>query len=409
MRYPQVKLNARQVGTAKGKEKPYKLADGGGLYLLVNPNGAKYWRLKYRTAGKEKLLAVGVYPDVSLADARAKRDEAKRLLAGGGDPSDNKKSEKQAKKLSIDNTFEALAREWHAYKHPNWSKGYSEDLMESFEKDIFPYIGKRPITDIKPLDILEALRKLEKRGVLDKMRKIRQACSQTFRYAIVTGRAENNPASELAGALAIQKHKHYPHLVASEFPEFLQCLSQYSGSRITQIATRLLMLTGVRTIELRAAEWSEFDLDKGLWEVPKERMKMRRPHLVPLSEQVLLLLRQLQEMTGRFKLVFPGRNDSTKPMSEASINQVIKRIGYHGRATGHGFRHTMSTILHEQGYNTAWIETQLAHVDKNSIRGTYNHAQYLDGRRDMLQWYADYMDSLEQGENVVHGSFGKRA
>lgn len=409
MRYPQVKLNARQIGTAKGKEKPYKLADGGGLYLLVNPNGAKYWRLKYRTAGKEKLLAVGVYPDVSLADARAKRDEARRLLAGGGDPSDDKKSEKQAKKLSVDNTFEALAREWHAYKHPNWSKGYSEDLMESFEKDIFPYIGKRPITDIKPLDILEALRKLEKRGVLDKMRKIRQACSQTFRYAIVTGRAENNPASELAGALAIQKHKHYPHLVASEFPEFLQCLSQYSGSRITQIATRLLMLTGVRTIELRAAEWIEFDLDNGLWEVPEERMKMRRPHLVPLSEQVLILLRQLQEMTGRFKLVFPGRNDSTKPMSEASINQVIKRIGYHGRATGHGFRHTMSTILHEQGYNTAWIETQLAHVDKNSIRGTYNHAQYLDGRREMLQWYADYMEALENGGNVVHGSFGKRA
>ncbi|MEQ9998738.1 tyrosine-type recombinase/integrase [Pectobacterium versatile] len=404
-----MKLNARQVGTAKAKEKPYKLADGGGLYLLVNPNGAKYWRLKYRTAGKEKLLAVGVYPDVSLADARAKRDEARRLLAGGGDPSDDKKSEKQAKKLSVDNTFEALAREWHAYKHPNWSKGYSEDLMESFEKDIFPYIGKRPITDIKPLDILEALRKLEKRGVLDKMRKIRQACSQTFRYAIVTGRAENNPASELAGALAIQKHKHYPHLVASEFPEFLQCLSQYSGSRITQIATRLLMLTGVRTIELRAAEWIEFDLDNGLWEVPKERMKMRRPHLVPLSEQVLILLRQLQEMTGRFKLVFPGRNDSTKPMSEASINQVIKRIGYHGRSTGHGFRHTMSTILHEQGYNTAWIETQLAHVDKNSIRGTYNHAQYLDGRREMLQWYADYMKALENGGNVVHGSFGKRA
>lgn len=404
-----MKLNARQVDTAKPKDKPYKLSDGGGLYLLVNPTGARYWRLKYRVAGKEKLLAVGVYPDVSLADARAKRDEAKRLLAAGGDPGEEKKTERQAKKVSVENTFEALAREWHAYKEPNWSKGYAEDLMESFEKDIFPYIGRRPVADIKPLEVLEALRKLEKRGVLDKMRKIRQACSQTFRYAIVTGRAENNPASELAGALAIQKHKHYPHLVASEFPEFLQCLNDYTGSSVTKIATRLLLLTGVRTIELRAAEWAEFDLDKGLWEVPKSRMKMRRPHLVPLSEQVLALLHQLQEITGRFKLVFPGRNDSTKPMSEASINQVIKRIGYHGRATGHGFRHTMSTILHEQGYNTAWIETQLAHVDKNSIRGTYNHAQYLDGRREMLQWYADYMDSLERGDNVVHGTFGKSA
>lgn len=404
-----MKLNARQVDTAKPKDKPYKLSDGGGLYLLVNPTGARYWRLKYRVAGKEKLLSVGVYPDVSLADARAKRDEAKRLLAAGGDPGEEKKTERQAKKVSVENTFEALAREWHAYKEPNWSKGYAEDLMESFEKDIFPYIGRRPVADIKPLEVLEALRKLEKRGVLDKMRKIRQACSQTFRYAIVTGRAENNPASELAGALAIQKHKHYPHLVASEFPEFLQSLNDYTGSPVTKIATRLLLLTGVRTIELRAAEWAEFDLDKGLWEVPKSRMKMRRPHLVPLSEQVLVLLHQLQEITGRFKLVFPGRNDSTKPMSEASINQVIKRIGYHGRATGHGFRHTMSTILHEQGYNTAWIETQLAHVDKNSIRGTYNHAQYLDGRREMLQWYADYMDSLEREGNVVHGTFCKSA
>ncbi|MEH5013188.1 tyrosine-type recombinase/integrase [Phytobacter diazotrophicus] len=404
-----MKLTARQVDTAKGKDKPYKLADGGGLYMLVNPNGAKYWRLKYRVSGKEKLLAVGVYPDVSLADARGKREDAKKILAAGGDPGEEKKTEKLTKKAGVENTFEALAREWHAYKAPNWSQGYAEDLMESFENDIFPYIGKMPVNDVKPLHVLDALRKLEKRGVLDKMRKIRQACSQTFRYAIVTGRAENNPASELAGALAIQRHKHYPHLVASEFPEFLRTLSTYSGSAITQIATRLLMLTGVRTIELRAAEWAEFDLDKGIWEIPKSRMKMRRPHLVPLSEQVLLLLRQLYQVTGRFKLVFPGRNDSTKPMSEASINQVIKRIGYGGRATGHGFRHTMSTILHEQGYNTAWIETQLAHVDKNSIRGTYNHAQYLDGRREMLQWYADYMDALENGENVVHGKFGKSA
>nr|MBJ7890216.1 integrase arm-type DNA-binding domain-containing protein [Serratia sp. PAMC26656] len=317
-----MKLNARQVDTAKPKDKPYKLSDGGGLYLLVNPTGARYWRLKYRVAGKEKLLAVGGYPDVSLADARAKRDEAKRLLAAGGDPGEEKKTERQAKKVSVENTFEALAREWHAYKEPKWSKGYAEDLMESFEKDIFPYIGRRPVADIKPLEVLEALRKLEKRGVLDKMRKIRQACGQTFRYAIVTGRAENNPASELAGALAIQKHKHYPHLVASEFPEFLQCLNDYTGSSVTKIATRLLLLTGVRTIELRAAEWAEFDLDKGLWEVPKSRMKMRRPHLVPLSEQVLALLHQLQEITGRFKLVFPGSKSArlvTLPAKTMSI------------------------------------------------------------------------------------------
>ncbi|WP_323635842.1 tyrosine-type recombinase/integrase [Pectobacterium polaris] len=388
-------LNARQIETAKPQDKEYKLTDGAGLYLLIKPNGAKYWRLKYRVAGKEKKLSIGVYPDISLAEARLKREEARKIVASGGDPSEQKQVERQAKKINIDNTFKAIALEWHEYKLPNWSKGYAEDLMEAFENDIFPDIGKRPIAEIKPLEMLTSLRKLEKRGVLDKLRKIRQACNQVFRYAIVTGRAENNPASELASALPPPKATHYPHLLPDELPDFLRALPTYSGSKITQLATRILMLTGVRTIELRQAEWKEFDFEKGLWEVPKERMKMRRPHLVPLSDQVIDALQQLQAVTGRYNLVFPGRNDITKPMSEASINQVLKRIGYHGKATGHGFRHTMSTILHEQGYNTAWIELQLAHVDKNTIRGTYNHAQYLEQRRGMLQWYGDFIDGLE--------------
>ncbi|WP_174871699.1 tyrosine-type recombinase/integrase [Pectobacterium polaris] len=391
-------LNARQIETAKPQDKEYKLTDGAGLYLLIKPNGAKYWRLKYRVTGKEKKLSIGVYPDISLAEARLKREEARKIVASGGDPSEQKQVERQAKKINIDNTFKAIALEWHEYKRPNWSKGYAEDLMEAFENDIFPDIGKRPVAEIKPLEMLTSLRKLEKRGVLDKLRKIRQACNQVFRYAIVTGRAENNPASELASALPPPKATHYPHLLPDELPDFLRALSTYSGSRVTQLATRILMLTGVRTIELRQAEWKEFDFEKGLWEVPKERMKMRRPHLVPLSNQVIDALQQLYAVTGRYNLVFPGRNDITKPMSEASINQVLKRIGYHGKATGHGFRHTMSTILHEQGYNTAWIELQLAHVDKNTIRGTYNHAQYLEQRRGMLQWYGDYIDGLERGD-----------
>ncbi|WDF97733.1 tyrosine-type recombinase/integrase [Pectobacterium carotovorum subsp. carotovorum] len=383
-------LNARQIETAKPQDKEYKLTDGAGLYLLIKPNGAKYWRLKYRVAGKEKKLSIGVYPDISLAEARLKREEARKIVASGGDPSEQKQAERQSKKINIDNTFKAIALEWHEYKRPNWSKGYAEDLMEAFENDIFPDIGKRPVAEVKPLELLTTLRKLEKRGVLDKLRKIRQACNQVFRYAIVTGRAENNPASELASALPPPKATHYPHLLPDELPDFLRALSTYSGSKVTQLATRILMLTGVRTIELRQAEWKEFDFEKGLWEVPKERMKMRRPHLVPLSDQVIDALQQLYAVTGRYNLVFPGRNDITKPMSEASINQVLKRIGYHGKATGHGFRHTMSTILHEQGYNTAWIELQLAHVDKNTIRGTYNHAQYLEQRRSMLQWYGDF-------------------
>ncbi|BES85620.1 integrase [Pectobacterium araliae] len=384
-----------KVRSAKPEDKAYKLTDGEGMYLMVHPNGSKYWRLQYRFDGKQKTLALGVYPEITLSEARQRRDEAKRQIATGTDPSEQKKVDKQLRQTLVDNTFKAIALEWHEYKRPNWSKGYAEDLMEAFENDIFPDIGKRPVAEIKPLEMLTTLRKLEKRGVLDKLRKIRQACNQVFRYAIVTGRAENNPASELASALPPPKATHYPHLLPDELPDFLRALSTYSGSKVTQLATRILMLTGVRTIELRQAEWKEFDFEKRLWEVPKERMKMRRPHLVPLSDQVIDALQQLQAVTGRYNLVFPGRNDITKPMSEASINQVLKRIGYHGKATGHGFRHTMSTILHEQGYNTAWIELQLAHVDKNTIRGTYNHAQYLEQRRGMLQWYGDFIDGLE--------------
>lgn len=404
-----MKLNARQVEASKAKDKPYKLADGGGLYLLVNPNGTKYWRLKYRVAGKEKLLAVGVYPSVTLADARVRREDAKRVLAAGGDPGQEKLEEKRAKVMAVTNSFEKLAREWHEHKCPTWSKGYADDILEYLRKDIFPYIGKRAITDIKPMDMLAVLRKMEQRGVLDKLKKTRQACRQIFTYAVITGRAEHNPVVDLASALKTPKQKHFPHLMADQLGEFLRALADYSGSRVTQNATRLLMLTGVRTVELRAAEWAEVDLDLSLWQIPPERMKMRRPHIVPLSEQALAIMAEMQSISGMGKYIFPGRNDAGKPMSEASINQVIKRIGYDGKATGHGFRHTMSTILHEQGYNTAWIETQLAHVDKNSIRGTYNHAQYLDGRREMLQWYADYLDALVNGDNVVHGVFGIRA
>ncbi|HGE8301160.1 TPA: tyrosine-type recombinase/integrase [Serratia marcescens] len=392
-----------KVRSAKPADKAYKLTDGEGMHLMVHPNGSRYWRLQYRFDGKQKMLALGIYPSVSLSGARQRRDEAKRHIANGIDPSAQRKVEKVARKVTVENTFKAITLEWHAYKRQGWSKGYADDLMEAFENDIFPDIGKRPIAEIKPLEILSSLRKLEKRGVLDKLRKIRQACNQVFRYAIVTGRAEINPAAELASALTPPKSTHYPHLLADQLPAFLQALAAYSGSPITRLATRILMLTGVRTIELRQAEWREFDFERRIWEIPVSRMKMRRPHLVPLSEQVLAALREIQTMTGRYNLVFPGRNDITKPMSEASINQVLKRIGYHGKATGHGFRHTMSTILHEQGYDTAWIELQLAHVDKNTIRGTYNHAQYLEQRREMLQWYGDYLDELMM-QGTAHAS-----
>lgn len=244
------------------------------------------------------------------------------------------------------------------------------------------------------MTMLSVLKKMEARGVLDKLKKTRQACRQIFTYAIITGRAEFNPVTDLAGALKTPKQQHFPHLMPTQIGPFIHAVNTYSGSKVTRIATLLLMYTSVRTIELRASEWTEFDLDSDLWQIPKERMKMRRPHLVPLSRQVKSHLLELKEITGWGKYVFPGRNDAHKPMSEASINQVIKRIGFAGKVTGHGFRHTMSTILHEKGFNSAWIEAQLAHADRNTIRGTYNHAQYLDGRREMLQWYADYLDEL---------------
>lgn len=398
-----------KVKTAKPMDKAYKLTDGGGMYLLVKPNGSKYWRLKYRFVGKEKMLSIGVYPDVSLADARQKRDDARKILAAGGDPGEVKKADKLAQKLSTENTFEAIAREWHKQKADRWSLRYRDEIIDTFEKDIFPYLGRRPIAEIKPMELLETLRRLEKRGALEKMRKVRQRCGEVFRYAIVTGRAEYNPAPDLATALATPKKTHFPFLTAEELPYFIKDLAGYTGSVITKTATQIIMLTGVRTQELRFARWQDIDFEKRLWEIPPEVMKMKRPHIVPLSEQVVELFQSLKPITGMYPLVFIGRNDRTKPISKESVNQVIELLGYKGRLTGHGFRHTMSTILHEQGFNSAWIETQLAHVDKNAIRGTYNHAHYLEGRREMMQWYGDYIESMSKGEVILSGSFSKSA
>lgn len=388
-----MKLNARQVDAAKPREKAYKLADGAGLYLEVVPSGSRYWRMKYRFNGREKRLAFGVYPAVSLAQARALRDEAKKKLAEGIDPSFAKKEEKLVRDVQLNNTFQAVALEWHGTKVNRWSECYASDIIEAFNKDIFPYIGQQPVNEIKPLVLLNVLRRMESRGATEKAKKVRQRCSEVFRYAIVTGRAEYNPAADLTSAMSGHESKHYPCLTVEELPDFFKALAGYTGSPLVVLAARLLIFTGVRTGELRGAFWSEFDLEKAVWEIPAERMKMKRPHLVPLSTQALEIVQQLKVMTGQYPQVLPGRNDPRKTMSEASINQVFKRIGYTGKVTGHGFRHTMSTILHEEGFNTAWIETQLAHVDKNAIRGTYNHALYLEGRREMMQWYGGFIEN----------------
>lgn len=400
-------LTDLEIRRSKPREKPYTLNDGSGLSLLIEPNGSKGWRFRYRFDGKPKMLSLGTYPLVSLTDARQKRDEAKKLVASGINPSDVRKRDKQERQNEIGNTFEAIAREWYEKRTDRWSAGYAEEMMKTFETDVFPFIGGRPIAEIKPMELMGVLSRLDERGATEKLRKVRQRCGEVWRYAIVTGRAEYNPAPDLVSAFVPHKKEHYAFLKHEELPEFFRTLNTYSGSIVVKLAMRLQVLTGLRPGELRQGEWAEIDFEKRLWEVPPSRMKKRRPHCVPLSAQAIAILEQLKPITGHYQFIFPGRIHHSKPMSEMAMNVLIRRIGYAGRVTGHGFRDTMSTILHEQGYNTAWIETQLAHVDKNSIRGTYNHAQYLDGRREMLQWYADYMDVLEHGENVVHGRFGQ--
>ncbi len=336
-------------------------------------------------------MSFGSYDLVSLAEAREKRDTARKQVANGIHPVEERKAQKLAQhsnsqqrthsKPYVENgTLTKLtAGQWPIAKK----------LLKKFEQDVFPFIGKRPISEIKPLELLEVLRRIEKRGALEKTRKVRHKCGEVYRYAIITGRAEYNLAPDLAIALAVPKQKHHPYLSAEELPHFVQDLEAYTGSIITKNATKIVMLTGVRTQEMRFATWNKTDLEKEIWEIPAERMKMRRPHILPLSPQVVELFKQLYPITGRYRYIFSGRNNSNKPISKESINQVIDLMGYKGRATGHGFRHTMSTILHEHGFNTAWIEMQLAHVNKNSIRGTYNHALYLPQRKKMVTWYAD--------------------
>ncbi|MEI9688543.1 tyrosine-type recombinase/integrase [Kosakonia cowanii] len=378
-----------QIKRAKPQDKPYTLNDGQGLSLLINPDGSKGWRFRFRFASKARLMSFGSYDLVSLAEAREKREIARKQVANGVDPVEERKAQKLSQKLSTENSFEAVSREWHATKADRWTVAYREEIIKTFEQDVYPFIGKRTIGEIKPLELLEVLRRIEKRGALEKTRKVRQRCGEVFRYAIITGRAEYNPAPDLAIALAVPKQKHHPFLLAEELPYFIKDLEAYTGSIITKNATKIMILTGVRTQEMRFATWDEVDLEKGIWEISEERMKMRRPHLVPLSIQVIKLFKQLKPITGHYPYIFIGRNNRSKPISKESVSQVIELLGYKGRITGHGFRHTMSTILHEYGFESAWIETQLAHIDRNRIRGVYNHAKYFESRRKMLQFYAD--------------------
>ncbi|OIV47544.1 integrase [Sodalis sp. TME1] len=387
-------LTIKQIDAAKPKQKPYRLTDTGGLGLYISVAGSKVWRLRYEVQGKEKLLTLGKYPLLSLAAARQLREEAKALLSSGIDPSLHKRAQLAETKSACASTFKALALEWYAVRSNRWSKKYSEEIISMFNKDIFPMIGDIPIRDIKPRMLLEVLRVFERRGAIERAKKARRRCGEVFRFAMATGLVEYNPAPDLTIAMATATPKHYPFLTVEQLPDFNRALAGYTGSIIVKIATQLLQLTGLRTIELRLSKWSWINLDLGTWDIPKEVMKGRRPHVVPLSHQAIKLLEQLRPMTSHYEYLFPGRNDQNKPISENTILGLIRRIGYDGIASGHGFRHQMSTILNENRFDPDLIERQLAHVDKNKIRGIYNHAQYLPERRKMLQWYANYIDSL---------------
>ncbi len=393
-------LSALEVRNVKSQVTPYKLADGKSLYLLVQPGGGKLWRFAYRFNGKQKMLALGAFPDVTLADARERHQAARKQLAAGIDPSEVKKEAKRIALLHADNSFETIAREWHATKSHSLEPRYANFVLRRLEKDMFPKLGTRPIKEISAPELLLALREIEKRGALEVAHRAMKACGQVFMYGIATGRADRNPAADLQGALKKPKKENFAHLQENELPDFLKQLESYSGMRQNQLAVQLLLLTFVRTTELRGALWSEIDFEKAEWRIAADRMKMRRAHIVPLCRQALIILKELKLLNGQWKFVFPNPYKPIKCMSENGVLNVIYRLGYRGRTTGHGFRHMASTILNEQGFNRDHIERQLAHVETNKIRGVYNHAEYLPERRKMMQWWGEYLDCMKAGRKA---------
>jgi integrase len=396
---------------AKPMEKPYKLSDELGLYLLVNPVGSKYWRLKFRLDSVEKLFALGVYPDVSLETARARRDAARVLIAQGINPVQAKHDADRAKQAATVDTFEALAREWWANWKGDRTERHADYVLRRLEADVFPAIGKKPIATIRPRDVIAVARAIEKRGALDIAKRALETIGQVFRYAIQTERVDTNPAANLSGVVKARPKTNYARLTEKELPELMGKIANYSrdgGALVTRIALQLMALTFVRTSELIAARWEEFDFERAQWRIPAERMKMREPHIVPLTKQALALLAELKVVTGHSVLLFPGERDHAKPMSNNTLLFALYRMGYHSRMTGHGFRGIASTQLHEMGFDHNHIELQLAHKERNAVSAAYNHATYLPQRAKMMQFWADYLDQVTTGK-VIAGKFGKAA
>lgn len=395
-------LSDTAIRNAKPGTKQRKLSDEKGLFLLVTPNGGKWWRLKYRVGGKEKLLSLGTYPEVSLKEAREKRDEARKLVAKGQCPSEARKTceAQQAQDLE---TFELVAREWFAKFSADWSDSHATRTIRRFEKDLFPWLGQRPIREIEPPELLSVIRRIESRGVLETAHRALQNCGQVFRYAVATGRATRDISQDLRGALPPTKEKHLASITDPKaVAPLLRAIDEYQGSFVVRCALKLAPLVFVRPGELRQAEWTEFDLEGSEWRIPARKMKMREQHIVPLSQQAVEVLKEIHTLTGQGRWVFPNARTRTKAMSNMAVNNALRRMGYDkDEMTGHGFRSMASTILNEQGWNRDAIERQLAHAERDNIRAAYNYAEFLPERRRMMQAWADYLDGLKTGAKVT--------
>jgi integrase len=401
-------LTDTEIRKAKPSDKPYRMFDGGGLYLEVAVSGGKLWRFKYRFNGKEKRQAIGTYPDTPLAKARGRRDEARRLLADGVDPSENRKVQAAAKVALAESSFEVIGREWFAKMKPEWADSHADKIMARLERDIFPWLGKRPITELTALEVLTTLKRISDRGAKDTAKRAQQDCGGVFRYAIQTGRASYNPIPDLRGALPTAIGGNFAAITDPvQVGELLRAIDGFNGTFVVKCALRLSPFLFVRPGELRQAKWADFDLDKAEWKFLVSKVKKTeepRIHLVPLSTQAVVILNELHALTGHGEFVFPGARSNGRAMSEAAVNAALRRMGYDTKTeiTGHGFRAMARTILHEvHGIPPEVIEHQLAHKVPDALGSAYNRTKFLTARKAMMQRWADYLDKLKIGAEVI--------
>jgi integrase len=386
------KLTETEIRNAKGKPKPYKLYDEGGLRLLVRPSGTQVWQYPYKYNGKANIYTIGQVGEISSGEARRMCEEIKKLLKEGLDPNRNKLQKRQSNIEQHRDTFEAFAKEWYAKQQ--WAEKHAKNILSRMNKDVFPHIGNQPITKITALDMTKLLQRIENRGALDVARRINQYCSLVFDYAISKGVCENNPAIGRARFLKPVPRKNRPHLKAADIPAFLAKIEAYQGEFSTRLAFKLLFYTLLRPGELRAGRWNQISLEEKIWEVPPENMKMKRAHLVPLSPQAIVILKHLRQINGDSELLFPSLSNHFKPISDAIFSKAILIMGYRGKMSAHGMRHSASTILHEHGFEPRFVEKQLSHENKNKIAGRYNKAEFIEQRREMMDWWGDYLENL---------------